>query len=423
MAGLSLFDPRDNPALERFLTVSQLNGRIKGVLEADFSDIAVRGEVGGLSRPRSGHVYFKLKDESSLISAVLWKAKAARVKFDLVDGLAVRVKGDLRVYEPRGEYQIDVRSIEPEGIGALELAFRQTFERLKREGLFAPERKRPLPRFPRRIVVVTSPTGAAVRDFLQIVDRRWRAVEVLIVPTRVQGDGSALEIAAAIELAGRVAKADVIVVARGGGSLEDLWAFNEEPVARAIFNAPIPVVSAVGHEVDVTIADHVADVRALTPSEAGERCVPDSAELRSRIDTAADRLVVALRTKAETARSRIDRLADRLTRAGQGRIDDARCEIDDFADRLKCAMRSELDGRNHALITRAAQLEALSPLAVLTRGYSLTLRSDGTTVVRRASDLEVGEVILTRLMSGRVASRVESLEETPSPAREGSARP
>ena len=229
-----------------------------------------------MSRPRSGHVYLNLKDDAAQIRAVMWKADARRLAFDLEDGTAVRAWGRLSVYAPRGEYQVILHAIEPEGIGALELAFRQVFERLKAEGLFDPERKRPLPRFPRRIAVVTSPTGAAIHDFIRVAKRRWPAVEILVAPTRVQGPGAAAEVAAAIALANSVAGVDLIVVARGGGSLEDLWAFNEEAVARAIAAARRPVVSAVGHEVDVTIADCVADLRASTPSVAGELCVPDA---------------------------------------------------------------------------------------------------------------------------------------------------
>ena len=220
----------------------------------------------------------------------MWKTDTRRMAFDLTDGLAVRALGRLTVYPPRGEYQIVVREIEPEGIGALELAFRQRYAKLALEGLFDPGRKRPLPRFPRRIVVVTSPTGAAVRDILQVTSRRWRCAQILIAPARVQGVGADREVVAALELANQVAEADVIIVARGGGSLEDLWTFNEESVVRAIVASGLPVVSAVGHEIDVTLADLAADKRALTPSEAGEFCVPDAREVALHLDRLADRL-------------------------------------------------------------------------------------------------------------------------------------
>src|SRR4051795_3537627 len=234
-----------------FETVSSLTDRIKDSLEADFAEVAVEGELSNLARPKSGHVYFTLKDHTASLRGVMWKSDAQRLAFDLADGLAVRILGRLTVYPPRGEYQVVARYLEPEGIGALELAFRQLFARLSAEGLFDPERKRPLPRFPRRIVIVTSPTGAAIRDLLQVTGRRWAAAEILVAPALVQGPGAAQEIAEAIALANRVAGADLVLVARGGRSLEDLWAFNEEVVAGAIVASRLPVVSAIGHEVDV----------------------------------------------------------------------------------------------------------------------------------------------------------------------------
>jgi exodeoxyribonuclease VII large subunit len=291
-----------------------------------------------------------------------------------------------------------VRKLEPEGIGPLELAFRQTVARLGAEGLFDPGRKRPLPRFPRRIVLVTSPSGAAIRDLLQVIGRRWTATEILIAPTRVQGAGAAPEVAAAIALAGRVAGADLIIVARGGGSLEDLWAFNEEVVARAIFASPLPVISAIGHEIDLTIADLVADRRALTPSEAGELCVPDLGEVRGVLDS----------------------IRARLARSASVRLSQTRVVLDTLADRARRAMRLHLDQRRQALAHRAAQLEALSPLAVLSRGYSVTLRADGVSVARSAAELAPGDRIQTRLAVGMVVSKVETSDPTaqwPSPLR------
>jgi len=368
MAGLPLFDRLDEESA--LCSVSELTAQIKATLEADFADVAVSGEVSNLSRPRSGHVYLSLKDESSQVRAVIWKSVAQRLAFDLSDGLSVRVWGDLAVYAPRGEYQVTIRRVEPEGVGALELAFRQRFEKLKAEGLFDSGRKRPLPRFPRRIVVVSSPTGAAIRDFLQVTGRRWSATEILIAPARVQGAGAAEEVAGAIALANRVAGADLIVLARGGGSLEDLWAFNEEVVARAIAGSRLPVISAIGHEVDVTLADHAADFRALTPSEAGERCVPDARE-----------------TRRANARQRLDDLAGALDRA----------------------LRHQVDHRRHRLARLAAALEALSPLAVLARGYALAFRPGQDTPLRDARELRPGDSIRIRLGSGSVLARAEEV--------------
>jgi exodeoxyribonuclease VII large subunit len=387
MSSLSLFpfEPTDDPSGLVPCTVSELTAQIKLVLEEGFAEVALRAEVSNLARPRSGHLYFSLKDESASIRAVLWKSEAQRLVFELTDGLAVRVWGRVAVYAPRGEYQLVIRRIEPEGIGALELAFRQTLARLAAEGLFDPGRKRPLPRYPRRIVIVTSPTGAAVRDLLQVVGRRWRASEILIAPSRVQGAGAAAEVVAALDLANRVADADLIIVARGGGSLEDLWTFNEEAVVRAIAGSRLPVVSAIGHEVDVTLADLAADRRALTPSEAGEICVPDAAEVRRELDRLVARLAHASRVCLSDARARLDRLADRARRA----------------------IGRDLDGRRHRLARLAAGLDALSPLAVLARGYSLTFAADGATLLRSAADVQPGDRIQTRLAQGRVISRVE----------------
>ncbi len=383
--------PLFGPSSDEPVSVSDLTARIKAALEGDFADVVVRGEVSNLSRPRSGHVYLSLKDDEAQIRAVLWKSAAQKLPFELTDGLSVQAWGDLTVYAPRGDYQLTIRTLEPEGVGALELAFRQRFARLQAEGLFDPERKRPLPRFPRRIVIISSPTGAAVRDFLQVTGRRWAAAEILIAPARVQGVGAAEEIAAAIALANRVEGADLIVVARGGGSLEDLWAFNEEVVARAIAGSRLPVVSAVGHEVDVTLADHAADFRALTPSEAGERCVPDARE----------------------ARVALDHLRDRLIRDARNRLTDARLRLDDHSETLDRGIRRVLDDRRHRLGRLAATLEALSPVRVLARGYSLTFREPniGATAapIRDARQVAVGDRVTIRLATGSLAARVEEV--------------
>lgn len=392
MASVPLFDRASNPLKDQVLSVSALTSLIRKTLETGFSEVGVCGEVSNLARPKSGHVYFCLKDDSAQIRAVLWRSDARRLVFDLTDGLAVRAWGSLTVYPPRGDYQLTVRKLEPQGIGPLELAFRQTVARLAAEGLFDPARKRSLPAYPRRIVVVTSPSGAAVHDLLQVISRRWAATEILVAPTRVQGPGAAEEIAAAIALAGRVIGVDLVIVTRGGGSLEDLWAFNEEVVARAIHGSRVPIVSAIGHEVDVTIADLVADRRALTPSEAGEVCVPEAREVRRRLDHWRDRLRRAAVNRLEQSRARLDRLQQRSERA----------------------LRTDLDRRRHTLGRLAAQLEALSPLAVLARGYSLTLRAKEGTILRSADSVRIGDRIETRLAAGSLVSQVESIRPEPS---------
>lgn len=377
----------DDPFAPMFESVSDLTARIKDAMRSHFGEVAVHGEVSNVARPKSGHVYFTLRDETASIRAVLWRTEAHGLPFDLTDGLAVRALGGVTVYEPRGDYQLVVRLIEPEGLGALELAFRQRYLRLAAEGLFDPARKRRLPRFPGRIVVVTSPTGAAVRDILQVTGRRWPRAEILIAPTRVQGEGADREVVAALELVNRLASADIIIVARGGGSVEDLWTFNEEAVARAIAASRVPVVSAIGHEIDVTLADLAADHRALTPSEAGEVCVPDVRDIALHLD----------------------RLTERLSAAGQSRIIAARTRLDRLADRSRQALLQLLANRRLRLASLAAGLEALSPLAVLARGYSLTLREDDLYLLRSADHVQPGQLIISRLADGRITSRVESV--------------
>ena len=378
----------DDPFAPIFLTVAELTERIKRSLENDFSEVALHGEVSNVTRPRSGHLYFTLKDDSASIRAVMWRNDAQRITFELSDGLSVRALGRVTVYPPRGEYQIVVRHLEPEGIGALELAFRQRYARLLQEGLFDPARKRPLPRYPRGIVIVSSPTGAAVRDVLQVAGRRWPSARMLIAPTRVQGSGADQEVAAALALANRVAGIDLIIVARGGGSMEDLWTFNEEIVVRAIAESGLPVVSAVGHEIDVTLADLAADRRALTPSEAGEVSVPDTREVLEHLD----------------------RLAERLRSAGTTQLKDARVRLHELAQRARLALGQAILNRKHGVSRLAASLEALSPLGVLARGYSLTFQADGKTVIRESRDVKDGDLIHTRLAAGSISSRVVSAE-------------
>ncbi len=295
-----------NPSTQRPLSVWELTSQIKDLLEAAFPTVWVAGEVSNFARPQSGHCYLTLKDDRAQLRAVMWRGVAIRIRFDLHDGLEVICRGHLDLYAARGSYQLVIEDVVPKGMGALELALRQLREKLAREGLFDRERKRPLPAFVRRIAVVTSPTGAAIRDFLQVLGRRWRGADVLVVPVRVQGEGAAAEIAAAIETVNRLPpekgdilhlcaekqnvpffRPDCLVVTRGGGSMEDLWAFNEEAVVRAIAASRIPVISAVGHEIDVTLSDLAADVRALTPSEAAELVAPGGRRVGRRL--AADR--------------------------------------------------------------------------------------------------------------------------------------
>jgi exodeoxyribonuclease VII large subunit len=404
----------------KILSVSELTQAVRGVLEDGFPAVWVAGEVSNLARPSSGHLYLTLKDAEAQLRAVIWRGIALRLRFDLRDGQEVIVRGRLSVYAPRGEYQLLVEELQPKGIGALELALRQLREKLFRLGYFDPGHKKPLPRFPRRLALVTSPTGAAVRDMLQILTQRWPAVEVLVVPVRVQGEGAAEEIAGAIRLlnhlrAGGVLPLDVMVVGRGGGSVEDLWAFNEESVARAIYQSDIPVVSAVGHETDWTIADGVADCRALTPSEAATRVVPDAQEILQGLRDAETRLRDALAYRLEQARRRLDDLAERRAfRLPLERVRDLERRLDDWADRLGRAVRQRLASARERLQAQAARLESLSPLNVLGRGYSLTRTMDQV-LVRSPNQVHPGDRLETLVQHGRITCRVEAAEAT-SPA-------
>lgn len=404
---------------ERVWSVSELTSQIKDLLEGQFQTVWVSGEISNFSRPQSGHCYFTLKDDRAQIRAVLWRTAALRLKFELEDGIEVICQGGLDVYAPRGSYQLVVRAIEPKGIGALELALRKLKERLAAEGLFDPARKRPLPRFPRRVAFVTSPTGAAIHDFLQVLRRRWKGVDVLVVPTRVQGDGASREIAAAIELVNRMSEpVDCLVVGRGGGSLEDLWAFNEEPVVRAIYASCIPVVSAVGHEIDVTLADLVADVRALTPSEAAELVVPAAEEIGAALRRQQQRLLVALRRRALVGRTRLEWLAGRRAfRKPFDQIHDRELRLDELSTRSTRALRQHLAVLRRSLDSCATHLESLSPLGVLGRGYSLTQRLSDGQLIRDAAALSPGDLLSTRFSSGRAISRVESVDPGGSPTR------
>lgn len=390
------------------LSVSDLTLAIKGTLERHFTSVWVGGELSDVSRPQSGHVYFTLKDEGSQIKGIVWRSAAQKIKFDLHDGLEVICRGDIDVYPARGSYQLIIREIEPLGLGALQLAFKQLYEKLAAEGLFDPRHKQPLPRFPTRIAFVTSPTGAAIRDFLEVIRRRWQGVHVTIIPARVQGEGSAFEIARGIALANAMQPPpDVLVVGRGGGSIEDLWCFNEEPVVRAIFASKIPVVSAVGHEIDVTLSDLVADVRAATPTEAAERIVPSADEVQISLRGHQQRLLAMLRSRAAQARARVDSLAHRRAfRRPFDVLQDLSRRADDLQARADRAVRHLLQQRRHKTAAAVAHLEALSPLAVLARGYSVTLREDGE-LLHDAAQVSPGERIITRLATGQVNSRVE----------------
>jgi exodeoxyribonuclease VII large subunit len=397
----------------RVLTVSELTRQVKDLVEANWPTAWVVGEISNCTRAGSGHVYFTLKDDSAQLRAVMWRSRASRVKFDLHDGLEVVAAGAIEVYEARGTYQLIVDQLIPQGVGALELAFRQLQEKLSAAGLFDPERKRPLPSYPRRIALITSPSSAAVCDMLQVITRRWQTADIVILPVAVQGDGAAEQIAAALRMVHEIPGVEVVIAGRGGGSLEDLWAFNEEVVARAIFDCRIPVISAVGHEIDVSIADLVADRRALTPSEAAELVVPNRTEVIDHLRQQRARLGSLLRAQAQRARLELEAISSRRVFVHPlERVHDLTARVDETAARLRRAVvgRVETDHRN--VSEAAARLHAVSPLNVLGRGYSVTYRGQTDTIVRNADEVSPGEEIITWLARGRINSRVESVDAT-----------
>jgi exodeoxyribonuclease VII large subunit len=452
-----LFAPEET---RRVLTVSELTTTVRRLMEKEVGEVWVTGEVTNLRAQASGHVYFTLKDAGAQLNCVLFRGGAAAQRDLLQDGQKLLVNGALTVYEPRGQYQLVVRTVELQGVGALQLQFERLKRQLQAEGLFAAERKRPLPRLPRRLGLVTSPTGAALRDVLHVIERRHPALEIFLAPCRVQGEGAAAEIASAIRLLNEWSAAqpapdrlNLILVTRGGGSLEDLWAFNEEVVARAIFESALPVVSAVGHEIDFTIGDFVADVRAATPSAAAEIITQGAVEARQFVAEAGRRLFLLARRRLELDRDELGQwtarfarahprrqLEDRLQRLDELQLVLARrtrqlwreralaagnlCQrlarlkpsallerrrqaLHELARRLRTAARHGLGALPPALAALAERLRLLSPDSVLARGYSITMDAASGRVLRDAAAVRAGQKLRTKLRSGEVRSVAE----------------
>ncbi len=444
-----------SPAPERIFTVGELTRRIKTALEAGFPSLWVRGEISGLKRHDSGHIYFALKEgRDALIDCAMWRTSAMRLSFEPRDGMEVEAFGGLSVYEPRGKYQLAVKELRPAGLGALLLALEELKRRLQAEGLFAEERKRVLPRYPRCVGLVTSPVGAAVRDLVKVLRARWPSIGIVLAPVRVQGPGAAAEIAGAIERFSRWGGADVLIVGRGGGSLEDLWAFNEEAVVRAIADSRVPVIAAVGHEVDWTLTDLVADRRAATPSHAAEIAVCDRADVLRQIGALAARCGRAIHRGLERRRhrldaligkygfrrhqdsigiwqQRVDELRERMGGALIGRLRAARVRlaaaagssglrewprllrarhqgIDELGARLTSAAARGLEERRSRLHGYRDRLRALSPRQVLERGFCIARAADGR-LLRGVEGLAVGERLALEFARGEADARVESL--------------
>lgn len=389
-------------------TVTELTLQIKLILEGELPGVWVEGEISSLRRPSSGHLYFTLKDGHSQIRALLFKSQRRGLKFELEDGLEVILRGRLSVYEPRGEYQIIAEHLEPKGIGAMQLALEQLKVRLAAEGLFDGQRKRALPLLPQKVGIVTSPTGAAIRDILQVIHRRFANVSVLLYPVRVQGDGAAQEIAEGIRALNLVSDIDALIVGRGGGSTEDLWAFNEEVVARAIFASSIPVISAVGHEIDFTLADLVADLRAPTPSAAAELVVQNKEELYSRLQSLQIRLSHQIRSIHGQVRHQLQQLTQRRGFSlPQEAVRSYQQRLDELISRHERAFRQDLIAKRKELEALLARLNALSPLASLERGYSICRKLPSGAVVKDFDQVEVGEQVEVVLRRGEIRCRVE----------------
>lgn len=404
----------------RALTVGEVVARIRGAIESQFpAPLWIEGELSNCSFPASGHIYFSLVDEQAtdrygqrlVLPCAFFRNANQHLKFKLTDGLKVLCYGEISTYDSRGQYQLKVLRVEPRGIGALQLAFEQLKKQLEAEGLFAEARKRPIPAVPQRIGIVTSRSGSAIHDMVSKL-RGW--FDLVILPVKVQGDGSAEEIAEAIDLANAARLADVLIVGRGGGSVEDLWAFNEEPVARAIARSKIPVISAVGHQDDWTIADYVADLRASTPTDAAKRLVHEQETFANQSQELIQRLLEAMRSTLDEQEQQVGGLASQLRLLHPAhQLERCLRRVMELEAQMTNGMHYQLDAAERSLQGLAGRLQALSPLAVLARGYSITVALPGRHVVSDASALRVGEQLETLLAKGRAVSTVTRLSSNP----------
>ena len=392
------------------ITVSELNAHIKGLLDSDLllGSLAVRGELSNYKVYSSGHHYFTLKDAESSLKCVMFRSSASRIRFRPENGMGVTAVGSVSVYPRDGVYQLYCSELIPTGMGDLYLAFEQLKVRLSKEGLFDPSHKKPLPAYPKRIAVITSGSGAAVRDIIRVLGHRWPDTEVVILPVRVQGVEAPPEIVGAIRYANRYRVGDLIITGRGGGSMEDLWAFNDERVARAIYDSELPVISAVGHEPDVTIADFVADLRAATPSNAAELAVPDQADVRETLNGYRSRFEHALRRQLAEGANRLKDLSGRKVLASPtAYLDFKRMELDRLQGRIVTVSEGWLASRRQQFGQTAAALDAMSPLKVLARGYAVATNEKGA-IIRNTADVVNGEKLRLRVTDGLIPCRVES---------------
>ncbi len=394
-------------AAQRIYSVTELTKAIKGELEGQFSHVWVEGEISNLATPRSGHIYLTLKDRGGQLRAVMFKYQGKHLKFLPENGMQVLARGSISVYEPRGEYQLIVNYVEPRGAGALQAAFEQLKQRLNEEGLFDQRHKKPLPVLPKKIGVVTSATGAAIRDMLNVLNRRFANLHILVAPVRVQGSEAPAEIAHGIEMFNQLADVDVLIVGRGGGSLEDLWAFNEEIVARSIFVSRIPVISAVGHEIDFTIADFVADLRAPTPSAAAELVVQNKESLvhsvsvlTTRLNNGVTNILARLKESAAQYRMRLQDPRRRISELAQ--------RVDDVQQRLIATAGRLLERKRYQFETIIGKLQSANPFALLARGYAICRNAETLQPVKQLSDIQTGHDLLVRVSDGEFRCEVKS---------------
>ncbi len=379
-------------------TVSQINNYVKKILDHNIilNNVWIKGEISNFKHHYSGHLYITLKDEGAVLKAVMFRGSAQSLAFEPNDGMKVLARGRISVYEAGGSYQLYIEEMIPDGVGELYIAYEQLKKQLESEGLFSPEHKKPIPPFPDRVGVVTASTGAAVRDIINVITRRYPMAEIVLYPAQVQGSGAAESVVKAIEYFNATDGADTLIVGRGGGSIEDLWAFNEEITARAIYASKIPVISAVGHETDFTIADFVADLRAPTPSAAAEIAVPSAIELRNRIDTDKNRISRNMAGRIEGNRLLLERFK---MRTPKDRIDDANLRIDSLIKSMDSSLKMKTMHLKRELSSAAAKLDALSPLQTLARGYSIPTTEDGT-VIRSAKEMKGGTEFTLRMKDG-----------------------
>ena len=391
---------------QKIYKVSEITRDIRATLESQFGNVWIEGEVSNFKHHSSGHMYFTLKDEAAQISAVFFAKANQLLKFELKDGLHIICIGRISVYDQRGQYQIYVQRIEPKGLGASQLAFLQLKERLEKEGLFAPERKREIPLYPTRIGLVTSPTGAAIQDMLKIFKRKKFGLEIYFCPVRVQGDGAAEEIRNGIQELNRFGSLDLIIVGRGGGSLEDLWAFNEEMVARAIVESKIPIISAVGHEIDWTIADFVSDFRAHTPTAAAEKIVMHWDELEHRLRQSSERMKNSMHNLLQMKREELMNVKDSYAfRQRMVYVNQLSQRVDEMLRQMQNYLKGIVQEKKQNFRNLTGKLSALSPLAILERGYSITFDEQGA-LLRELRQVRVGQTIQTRLKSGILKSKI-----------------